>query len=139
MPITRELEAVYSQRPWTVVAAVISLGISFAMGLVSWLLTAHWEQPVVWLIYASVLAFFVLLLLAIYKGRGWARLLTIILVIWGLIWIPPVLRTPGWPIEKVQYVAQAVLQSFTVVLLLLPTTSAWYRLVSITRKLVRPR
>src|SRR5438874_9138611 len=96
------------RRPLTITVATVCLAISLAAGLVTWIFTMHWREPLVPVVYALACGIVFFLVRGIYLGRSWARWLTIIFIVLGLI------RTPAYlahfsGIQRVRFIVQAVL------------------------------
>jgi hypothetical protein len=117
--------SVASSRPRSVLAATTCVALIFAIALYKWIFTAHWHEPIVSAIYFGFVFLFSLFVRALYRGKYWARNLTIwfggiSLLLFPLMWRDP--RIDGLSIF------QMALKVVAVVLLLIPSSRDWFSL-----------
>jgi hypothetical protein len=115
-----------TQRPLIVTIATICLAVQYAGGLVTWIFTAHWSNPLIPVVYAFVCLLVFFVLHSIYIGRNWVRWLVIIFGVIGLLSLPSYWAHFTLTIERVRFIIQTVLQVVAIVLLLLPSSARWF-------------
>jgi len=86
--LNEPIETMYQRPPITIFAAAGSLGLSIALGLITWVDTAKWQSPLVLVPMLVVLGLMFLYCRAICRGRSWARWLFLIGTALGL-WVAP--------------------------------------------------
>ena len=113
--------------PKTVLAAIWLLALSVAAGYIR--LRFNHESSVT----TAALAFVVLFLFcfailrALYRGRNWVRWLVVVVVFFGIALMPWSVPKLSALWEQLVYVAQGVLQALAACLLLMRSSTAWFR------------
>jgi hypothetical protein len=100
------------------------VALIFGVALYKWAFTIHWHKPFAPVLYLGFAILFFLFVRALYRGRRWARGLTIWLGGISLLLLPFT-----WRDSRVDglFVFQTILQTIAVILLLLPPSRDWFR------------
>jgi hypothetical protein len=117
-----------SNPPSAVQVAVALVLLSWLLGCARVLVKNGWPVTIPQGIFSLVFfAIAYLICRSLHRGTNWVRWLTIVFTAIGMFALPWTLQTIPVQWERGIYVAQGVLQSVSIVLLLLPASNRWYR------------
>jgi hypothetical protein len=116
-------ESLSQRHPPAVLAATACIALDFGIGLYKWAFTAKWHKPMVPVVYLGFAILFFLFVRALFRGRHWAREVTVKLGGINFLYYPFV-----WHRLHVDslFVVQLVLQAVAIILLLLPSARDWF-------------
>src|SRR5258708_6393130 len=116
-----------SSRPMTVKAAVISLLVCVVLFVGKFTFDIGLQQPLAYLIAFVFVGIFLLQVWFIFKGKNWARLIFVAVVVLGLIPSYVSILEPLRLLTKIYSLVQIVLQLASAIALILPASTNWYR------------